>query len=99
MSYLAHLRDKVIYSQLPRILIDGFDKLGIQIRVIYVIQEGMTGDVCHRPENSLEGYEIGFVGREALAEMAKAPYRPIREKDLERRLKDGNLCLAAKRDG
>ena len=98
MSYLAHLRDKVSYSPLPRIFIDGLDKLGIQIRVIYIIREGITEE-CSRQPNSLEGYEIGFIGMEDLVEMAQIPYRFIRQRDLERRLKDGNLCLGAKRDG
>jgi GNAT superfamily N-acetyltransferase len=99
MSYLAHLRDKVRYSPLPRIFIDGLDKLGIQIHLIYLIREGITGGVARQNQDGLEGYEVQFLGSEDMTEMAQIPYRPIRHEELQGRLKDGNLCLGAKHDG
>ena len=99
MSYLAHLRDKVRYSPLPRIFIDGLDKLGIQIHLIYLIREGITGGVALQQQDGLEGYEVGFLGAEDMTEMAQIPYRPVRYEELQSRLKDGNLCLGANRDG
>jgi GNAT superfamily N-acetyltransferase len=99
MSYLAHLRDKVSYSPLPRIFMDALDKLGIQIRLFYILREGFTRQVSPQPRQSLDGYDIGFIGMEDLEEMAHIPYRPARQSELERRLTDGNLCLGAKRDG
>ena len=99
MSYLAHLRDKVRYSPLPRIFIDGLDKLGIQIHLIYLIREGITGGVARQHQDGLEGYEVGFLGAEDMTEMAQIPYRFISYEELQSRLKDGNLCLGAKRDG
>lgn len=99
MSYLTHLRDKVRYSPLPRIFIDGLDKLGIQIHLIYLIREGITGEVARPQQDGLEGYEVGFLGAEDMTEMAQIPYRPVRYEELQSRLKDGNLCLGAKRDG
>jgi GNAT superfamily N-acetyltransferase len=99
MSYLTHLRDKVRYSPLPRIFIDGLDKLGIQIHLIYLIREGITGGVARPQQDGLEGYEVGFLGAEDMTEMAQIPYRPVRYEELQSRLKDGNLCLGAKRDG
>lgn len=99
MSYLTHLRDKLRYSPLPRIFIDGLDKLGIQIHLIYLIREGITGGVARPQQDGLEGYEVGFLGAEDMTEMAQIPYRPVRYEELQSRLKDGNLCLSAKRDG
>jgi GNAT superfamily N-acetyltransferase len=99
MSYLAHLRDKVRYSPLPRIFIDGFDKLGIQIHLIYLIREGITGGVARQQQNGLEGYEVRFLEAEDMMEMAKIPYRPASYEELQSRLKEGNLCLGAKREG
>lgn len=99
MSYLAHLRDKVRYSPLPRIFIDGLDKLGIQIHLIYLTREGITGGVPPQQQDGLEGYEIRFLGPEDMTEMAKIPYRPASDQELRSRLKDGNLCLGAKRNG
>jgi len=98
MSYLAHLRDKISYSPLPRIFIDGLDKLGIQIRLIYIIREGLR-DGFSADQDGLKGYEIGFVKAEDLAEMAHAPYRSVRQEELQGRLNDGNLCLGAKGQG
>jgi GNAT superfamily N-acetyltransferase len=98
MSYLAHLRDKVRYSALPRIFIDGLDKLGIEIHLIYLTREGIAEGVP-RQQNGLEGYEIRFLGTEDMTEMAKIPYRPASYEELQNRLKDGNLCLGAKRNG
>jgi GNAT superfamily N-acetyltransferase len=99
MSYLAHLRDKVRYSPLPRIFIDGLDKLGIQIHLIYLIREGIIGGVARQQQDGLEGYEVVFLGAGDMTEMAQIPYRPVRYEELQSRLKDGNLCLGAKRDG
>jgi GNAT superfamily N-acetyltransferase len=99
MGYLAHLRDKVRYSPLPRIFIDGLDKLGIQIHLIYLTREGITGEVPRQRQNGLEGYEIRFLEPEDMMEIAKIPYRPATHEELQSRLKDGNLCLGAKRDG
>jgi GNAT superfamily N-acetyltransferase len=99
MSYLAHLGDKVRYSALPRIIIDGLDKLGIGIHLIYLTREGITEGIPHQQQNGLEGYEIRFLGIEDMTEIAKIPYRPVRYEELQNRLKDGNLCLGAKRNG
>jgi GNAT superfamily N-acetyltransferase len=99
MSYFTHLRDKVRYSPLPRIFIDGLDKLGIQIHLIYLIREGITGGVTRQQKDGLEGYEVGFLRPEDMTEMVQIPYRPISFEELQNRLKDGNLCLGAKRDG
>lgn len=83
MSYLTHLRDKVRYSPLPRIFIDGLDKLGIQIHLIYLIREGITGGVARPQLDGLEGYEVGFLGAEDMTEMAQIPYRPVRYEELQ----------------
>ncbi|NWG03620.1 MAG: GNAT family N-acetyltransferase [Syntrophaceae bacterium] len=99
MSYFKHLQEKVRYSPLPRIFIDGLDKLGIQIHLIYLIQEGITEGVTRQQQVGLEGCEVSFLGPEDMTEMAQIPYRPVRYEELQRRLKDGNLCLGAKRDG
>lgn len=99
MSYLAHLRDKVRYSPLPRIFIDGLNKLGIQIHLIYLIREGITGSIPLQQKDGLEGYEVGFLEAKDMTEMAQIPYRPVSYEELQSRLKDGNLCLGAKRDG
>lgn len=98
MSYLKHLRDKVRYSPLPRIFIDALAKLGIQIHLIYLTREGITEGTAHK-QDGLEYYEFGFMGAEHMTEMAQIPYRPVRYGELQSRLKDGNLCLGAKRDG
>jgi len=99
MSYLTHLWDKVRYSPLPRIFIDGLDKLGIQIHLIYLTREGITEGAAHQQREGLEGYEVRFLGAGDMTEMAKIPYRPASYKELQSRLKDGNLCLGAKRNG
>ena len=99
MSYFAHLRDKVRYSPLPRIFIDGFNKLGIQIHLIYLIREGITGGIPRQQQDGLEGYEVGFLEAKDMTEMSQIPYRPVSYEELQSRLKDGNLCLGAKRDG
>lgn len=99
MSYLEHLRDKVRYSPLPRIFIDGLNKLGFQIHLIYLIREGITGGIPRPQQDGLEGYEVGFLEAKDMTEMAQIPYRPVSYEELQNRLKDGNLCLGAKRDG
>jgi GNAT superfamily N-acetyltransferase len=99
MSYLAHLWDKLRYNPLPRIFIDGLDKLGIQIHPIYLIQEGMTEGIGRQQEDVLKKYAIGFLGPEDMREVAQFPYRPASYEELQGRLKDGKLCLGAKRDG
>src|SRR4030043_247978 len=99
MSYLEHLRDKVRYSPLPRIFIDGLNKLGIQIHLIYLIREGITGGIPRQQQDGLEGYEVGLLEAKDMTEMAQIPYRPLSYAELQNRLKDGNLCLGAKRDG
>jgi ribosomal protein S18 acetylase RimI-like enzyme len=99
MSYLAHLLDKVRYSPLPRIFIDGLDKLGIQIHLIYLTREGITGGVSRQQQNGLKGYEVRFLEAEDMTEMAQIPYRPVSNEELQSRLKDRNLCLGAKRNG
>ncbi len=96
-SYPKHLRDKVRYSPLPRLFIDGLDKLGIQIRLIYLIREGIVAGVARPCQDVLEDYEVEFLGLEDMTEMARIPYRPFRYEELEGRLKAGNLCLGAKR--
>jgi GNAT superfamily N-acetyltransferase len=98
-SYFTHLRDKVRYSPLPRLFIDGFDKLGIQIHLVYLIREGITEGVARLQQDRVEGYDVAFLGLEDMMEMARIPYRPARYEELKNRLKHGNLCLGAKRDG
>ncbi len=99
MSYLIHLRDKVRYSPLPRIFVDGLDKLGIHIFLIYLIREGITGSIPRQQQDGLKGYEVGFLEAKDIAEMAQIPYRPVSYEELLNRLQDEHLCLGAKCDG
>ncbi len=99
MSYLKHLQDKVRYNPLPRIFIDGLDKLGIQIHLIYLVREGITGSIPWQHQDSLKGYEVSFLEAKDMTEMVQIPYRPASYEELIGRLRDGNLCLGAKRDG
>jgi len=99
MSYLSYLWDKVRYDPPPRIFIDGLDKLGIQIKLFYLMQEGLSVSAIRPQQDTLGGYEVGFLGMEDMSEVARFPYRPVRYEELQRRLKDGRLCLGAKRDG
>jgi GNAT superfamily N-acetyltransferase len=98
-SYLSYLRDKVRYSPLPRLFIDGLDKLGIRIHLVYLIREGITEGFVRVKQDGLEGYDVKFLGLEDMMEMAQIPYRPFRYEELRSRLEDGNLCLGARRDG
>jgi ribosomal protein S18 acetylase RimI-like enzyme len=99
MSYLAYLWDKVRYNPPLRIFIDGLDKLGIQIKLFYLIQEGISVSAARQQWDKLRGYEVVFLGVEDMSEIARFPYRPISYEELQSRLKDGKLCLGAKRDG
>jgi GNAT superfamily N-acetyltransferase len=99
ISYFRHVRERVRYNPLPRIFIDGLDKLGIKIHLIYLIREGITEGVARPREDGLESCEVGFLGAEDMTEIAQIPYRPVRYEKLQSRLKDGNLCLGAKREG
>jgi GNAT superfamily N-acetyltransferase len=98
-SYFMHLRDKVRYSPLPRFFIDGLDKLGIRIHLVYLIREGINEGVARLHRDGLDGYEVQFLGSEDMAEMARIPYRPFRYEELQSRVRNGNLCLGARRDG
>lgn len=99
MSYFVYLRDKIRYSALPRIFIDGLDWLGIQIRLIYLVREGITGSASQQYRDSLNGYDVGFLEAKDMKEMAKIPYRAASYEELLDRLRNGNLCLGAKCNG
>jgi ribosomal protein S18 acetylase RimI-like enzyme len=98
-SYIKHLQDKIRYSPLQRLFIDGLDKLGVRIHLLYLIREGITEGVECMQQDGLAGYEVRFLGSEEMAEMVRIPYRPFRYEELQSRLRDGNLCLGARRDG
>ncbi len=91
--------DRIHYNPLPRILIDGLDKLGVKINLIYLMREGITQGIAQPKQEDLEGYKVAFLGAEDMAEMAQIPYRTVRCEKLLGRLKDGNLCLGAQREG
>jgi len=99
MSYLAYLWDKVRYNPPPRIFIDGLDKLGIEIKLFYLVQEGIPVSAARQQWDTLGEYEVVFLGVEGMSEIARFPYRPFSYGELQSRLKDGKLCLGARRDG
>ncbi len=99
MSYLAYLLGKVRYNPPPRIFVDGLDKLGVQIQLFYLTQEGLSVSAAREQWKTLAGYEIAFLGMEDMSEIARFPYRPVSYEELDSRLRDGKLCLGAKRDG
>ncbi len=99
MNFFRLVLDRIRYNPLPRILIDGLDRLGIRINLIYLMREGITQGIAQPSQDSLKGYEVRFLGAEDMMEMAQIPYRSVRYEKLLGRLKDGNLCLGAKREG
>ncbi len=99
VNYFKLVLDRIRYNPLPRILIDGLDRLGIKINLIYLMREGITQGIAQPSQDSLEGFEVGFLEAEDMAEMAQIPYRTVGCEKLLGRLEDGNLCLGAKREG
>jgi hypothetical protein len=99
MEYLNYILQKLRRNPTPRILLDGLNKLGIRIMPFYVFSEGHFSGTIHKKKNEFNEYEIVFLGPKDMREMSEIPFRYICEKRLQKRLKDGNLCLGIRYHG
>jgi len=99
MEYLKYIIQKIRRNPNPRIILDGLNKLGIRIMPFYVFSEGHLSEAKHQMKNGFDEYDIGYLGPPDMGEMSEIPFRYICEKRLQKRLKQGNLCLGLRYHG
>ena len=82
-----------------RILLDALKRVNIHINPYYLFLEGLSDRTIPHLETGFDDYEILYLGPDDMKIIASIPERIICEKDLRRRLNEGNKCLGAKWKG
>jgi GNAT superfamily N-acetyltransferase len=92
---IKYLRSKFKYDTFPKIVLDALKLARIRISPIYIYQEGLDLAPADLKTDKLNGYKIGFAGREEMPRLTGFPDRiePLRK--LNKRLDRGGLCIAA----
>jgi len=99
MHYTKYIRMKIRYNPFARVVLDGLTKLGIRIQPYYVVLEGLFGGALHDLEVLRNEYDLGFLEIEDMKVIASIPFREISHQELLTRLKKGNMCFGAKKEG
>lgn len=81
------------YGLVLRVLIDGLSKLGLRIEPYYLMLEGVPAGGLPHLESGLNDYTLGFLEPQDMKALAAIPGRVFSEKELLRRLQEGNRCL------
>jgi GNAT superfamily N-acetyltransferase len=98
-EYLKYIFQKVSRNPSPQIILDGLNKLGINIMPFYVFSEDLFNKTLSHLETGFDEYHAAFLGPEDMKEMSEIPFRNIREETLLKRFKDGKVCFGMKYKG
>ena len=98
-EYIHHLRRKVRYSGLTRLVVDGCGWLGISVMPLYVFREGLGLLGEQDFDARLAGYAVEHLGPEAMGELVVIPGRNVPEAELQGRLEAGSRCVGVRRGG
>jgi hypothetical protein len=96
IEYLKYILQKIRYNPYPRVILDGLNKLGINLMPFYVFSEHLFNKTIDNLEVGFNEYDGGFLGPEDMKNISKIPFRNISEECLLKRLKDGKLCFGMK---
>jgi GNAT superfamily N-acetyltransferase len=98
-GYLKYISQKICHNPSPQIILDGLNKLGINIMPFYVFSENLSNNTTPHLGTGLDEYDTGLLGPEDMREIAEIPFRNIPEETLLKRLNDGKLCFGMKYHG
>ena len=87
------------YGVMLRVSIDTVSKIGLRIEPFDLFLEGLGRVEPPRPPRSLDNVSTSFLTSGDMAELAAMPGRDFSQKDLEARLRSGQLCLGVRHRG
>jgi hypothetical protein len=99
IGFLVRIKNKVRYSPLLRLVLDGLSKIGIRITPYYILLEGLFNRSLWDLETGLDEYEFCFLGPQDMKTISSIPGRNIPEEKLLIRLKKGKKCFGVKHKG
>ena len=98
LLYAKRLKQKIRYNSILRILHDGLVKIGLQLSLFYLVEEGLHLQTIPLEFNEFSCYTAEFLKEEELNIIADIPERPYKKEILQKRFKDGSRCLLCKKD-
>lgn len=99
MVYLRRLRQKIQYSSILRVLHDGLVKIGIEITLFYLVEEGLHHQTIPFDNNEFADYSIEYLKENDLDVLCSIPEKLYKKEFLINRMKNGSSCLVVKKDG
>jgi len=99
MVYLRRLRQKIKYSSILRVLHDGLVKIGIEITLFYLVEEGLHHRTIPFDNNEFADYSIEYLKENDLDALCSIPEKLYKKEFLINRMKNGSSCLVVKKDG
>lgn len=99
MVYLRRLRQKIQYSSILRVLHDGLVKIGIEITLFYLVEEGLHHQTIPFDNNEFADYSIEYLKENDLDALCSIPEKLYKKEFLISRMKNGSSCIVIKKDG
>jgi len=99
MVDLRRLRQKIKYSSILRVLHDGLVKIGIEITLFYLVEEGLHHQAIPFNKNEFADYSLENLKENDLDAFCSIPEKLYKKEFLINRMKGGSSCLVVKKDG
>jgi GNAT superfamily N-acetyltransferase len=99
MRVRYYVKGLPLHLALVRILIDGFAKLGLRIEPFHLTEENLSKGRSPMRKGAGDAYQVGFLQPSDMPSLAAIPGRAPTEADLQKRLRDGHLCLGIRQEG
>ena len=98
MSYIKRLLQKIRDNSILRILHDGLVKIGINISLFYLVEEGLHLQIVPVVFNEFTGYKVEFLNEDELNIIMDIPEKTYKKEFLIKRFKRGSKCLLIKKN-
>lgn len=98
MLQFQRLWQKIRYNSISRLIHDGLIKIGINITLFYLVEEGLHLQPAPFEGIQFSDYSIEFLKEDGLDIICSVPERPYKKEFLINRMEKGCSCLVVSKD-
>ena len=98
MILSPHLKQKIKYNNILRILHDGLVKIGLKISFFYLVEEKLYEELPELELVNFPGYDLMFLERDEIFKLISIPGQPMSKEKLKKIVEKGCFCLCLKKE-
>ena len=96
--YIQRLKQKIIYNNILRIVHDALVKIGLNISLYYLVEEGLPLQTLPLEFDNFNDYSVQFLKENELNIIADIPEKLFTKEILIKRINNGSKCLILKKN-